>query len=81
MADESGFEVIPSQSSSQIDGVQFNAETSQGRISFIKNGSLYEYDDCTQDEATQIASGAIGGSVGITFGQLWKGVKPFRRIS
>jgi hypothetical protein len=81
MADESGFEVIPSQSSSQIDQVLFNAETSQGRILFIKNGALYEYDSATREEAVQIASGAIGGSVGITFGQLWKGTKPFRRIS
>jgi N-methylhydantoinase A/oxoprolinase/acetone carboxylase beta subunit len=81
MADESGFEVIPSQASSQIDQVQFNAETSQGRIVFLKNGSVYEYDNATREEANQIASGAIGGSVGVTFGQLWKGVKPFRRIS
>ena len=85
MADESGFEVIPSLSSSQIDEVQFNAATSQGRILFIGKGSrgpsLYEYDQATKEEAEQIASGAIGGSVGITFGNLWKGTKPFRRIS
>ena len=81
MADESGFEALPTQASSQIDQVFFNAETSQGRVSFIKNGSLYEYDDCTMSEAEQIASGAIGGSVGVTFGTLWKNVKPFRRIS
>jgi hypothetical protein len=85
MADESGFEVIPSQASSQIDQVLFNAETSQGRILFLAKGSrgpsLYEYDDCTSDEAAQIAGGAIGGSVGVTFGNLWKGIKPFRRIS
>jgi hypothetical protein len=74
MADESGFEVIPSQASSQIDQVLFNAETSQGRILFLAKGSrgpsLYEYDDCTSDEAAQIAGGAIGGSVGVTFGNL-----------
>ena len=85
MADESGFEVLPTQSSSQIDNVQFNAETSQGRILFLGKGSsgpaLYEYDSATREEAEQIASGAIGGSVGITFGNLWKNVKPFRRIS
>jgi len=78
---EEGFEVIPSQASSQIDQVLFSAETGQGRILFLKNGALYEYDNCTREEAEQIASGAIGGSVGITFGQLWKGVKNFRRIS
>lgn len=86
MPDESGFELIPSQASSQIDQVFFNAATSQGRILFISKGSrgpsLYEYDGVTLDEATQIANGAIGGSVGITFGQLWKsGGKPYRRIS
>jgi hypothetical protein len=85
MADESGFEVLETQSSSQIDHVEFNAETSQGRILFLAKGSrgpsLYEYDGCTRAEAEQIASGIIGGSVGVTFGQLWKGVKVFRRIS
>jgi hypothetical protein len=81
MPDESGFEVIPSQASSQIDQVLFNAATGQGRISFIKNGALYEYDEATRVEAEQIANGAIGGSVGISFGQIWKGVKPFRRVS
>jgi hypothetical protein len=72
-------------SSSQIAAVGFNAETSQGRIEFVAKGSrgpsLYEYDDCTAEEAAQIISGAIGGSVGVTFGTLWKNVKPFRRIS
>ncbi len=81
MSDESGFEVIPSQASSQIDQVLFNAETSQGRIVFLKNGSVYEYDSATREEAEQIANGAIGGSVSVTFGNLWKNVKPFRRIS
>ena len=80
MADESGFEMVPV-SSSQIESVGFNAATSQGKVRFLKNGSEYVYESCTQDEATQIINGAIGGSVGITFGQLWKGVKPFRRIS
>ena len=85
MADESVFEVIPTQASSQIDHVEFNAATGQGRILFLAKGSrgpsLYEYDEATIDEAQQIASGAIGGSVGATFGTLWKNVKPFRRIS
>ena len=34
MADESGFEVIPTQASSQIDHVEFNAATGQGAIVF-----------------------------------------------
>ena len=46
-----------------------------------RGASPRSHDDCTADEANQIASGAIGGSVGITFGQLWKGTKNFRRIS
>ena len=85
MADESVFEVIPTQASSQIDHVEFNVATGQGAIVFLAKGSRgpsrYEYDDCTLDEAQQIASGAIGGSVGVTFGTLWKNVKPFRRVS
>lgn len=80
MADENDFEAIPTQSSSQIEQVYFNSASSQGRILFMKNGSLYEYDNATKDEADQIANGAIAGSVGITFGQLWKNIKPFRRI-
>ena len=78
---EEGFEVIPSQASSQIDQVLFSAETGQGRIVFLKNGAVYEYDSCTRSEAEQIANGVIGGSVGVTFGSLWKGIKVFRRIS
>lgn len=80
MPDESGFEVIPSQASSQIDQVLFNAATGQGRILFLK-GALYEYDECTRVEAEQIAGGAIGGSVGVSFSQIWKNIKPFRRVS
>ena len=84
MADGSGFEMV-AVSSSQIAAVGFKAETGQGRVEFIGKGSrgpsLYEYEDCTQDEATQIINGAIGGSVGITFGSLWKNVKPYQRIS
>ena len=71
MADGSGFEMVPV-SSSQIESVGFNSETGQGRVSFIRNGSLYEYDSVTREEFDQIVSGAIGGSVGTTFGQLWK---------
>jgi hypothetical protein len=85
MTGESGFEVLPTQGSSQIEYVEFNQSTGQGRISFLGKGSrgpsLYEYDDVTLDEAKQIASGSIGGSVGKTFSYLWKGTKPYRRIS
>ena len=80
MADGSGFEMVPV-SSSQIESVGFNSETGQGRVSFIRNGSLYEYDSVTREEFDQIVNGSIGGSVGISFGSLWKGVKPFRRLA
>lgn len=80
MADESGFEMVPV-SSSQIEAVGFNETTSQGKVRFLKNGSEYLYENCTQDEANQIINGAIGGSVGVTFGNLWKNVKPFSRLT
>ena len=85
MSEENEDFTMTSVSSSQIASVGFNPKTSQGRVEFLAKGnrgpSLYEYENCTQDEATQIINGAIGGSVGITFGQLWKGTKNFRRIS
>ena len=81
MADGSGFEMVAVSGSSQIAAVGFNAETGQGKIQFLKNGSEYVYEDCTQSEADQIINGAIGGSIGVTFGQLWKGVKPFSRVA
>lgn len=81
MADGSGFEMVAVSGSSQIAAVGFNAETGQGKIQFLKNGSEYIYESCTQAEADQIINGAIGGSIGITFGQLWKGVKPFSRVA
>jgi hypothetical protein len=84
MADENDFNMT-AVSSSQIAAVGFNAATSQGRVEFVAKGSrgpsLYEYDSVTEDEYSQIVNGAIGGSVGITFGNLWKNVKVFRRIS
>ena len=62
--------------SSQIESVGFNPATGEGRVAFLakgsRPGSLYSYPACTQEEFDQIVSGAIGGSVGVTFGQLWK---------
>jgi hypothetical protein len=80
MADENDFNMTPV-SSSQIEAVGFCTATGQGKVQFLKNGSEYVYESCTQDEATQIINGAIGGSVGVSFSQIWKGTKPFRRIS
>ena len=76
MAEENDFNMTPV-SSSQIAAVGFNAATSQGRVEF-NNGSLYEYDGCTQAEADSIINAS---SVGIAFSTTWKGTKPFRRIS
>ena len=63
MADGSGFEMVAVSGSSQIAAVGFNAETGQGKIQFLKNGSEYVYEDCTQSEADQIINGAIRGSI------------------
>ena len=77
MADESGFEMVPV-SSSQIEAVGFNAATNQLRIRFLKNGSLYEYDNV--DQAT--FDGLVNApSVGSYFGAVIKGVNPYRRIA
>jgi KTSC domain len=68
-------------SSSQIEAVGFNPETSQGRILFLSKGnrgsSLYEYDGCTQAEADEIINAP---SVGQSFAGLWKGIKAYRRV-
>jgi hypothetical protein len=76
MASETDFNMTPV-TSSQIAEVGFNPTTGQGRVRFLKNGSLYEYDACSQEEADAIINAA---SVGTAFGQIWKGVKPFRRL-
>jgi hypothetical protein len=60
--------------STNLDEVGFNPDTGQGRVSF-QDGRLYEYDNCTQEEFEQIV---FGGSQ--SFGALWKGIKPYRRI-
>jgi hypothetical protein len=77
MADESGFEMVPV-SSSQIESVGFNPETSQGKVRFLKNGSAYLYEACTQEEADTIINAP---SVGQMFASLWKGTKSFQRVS
>jgi hypothetical protein len=83
MADESGFEMVPV-NSSQIEAVGFNPATGEGRVAFLakgsRPGSLYSYPACTQDEFDQIVNGAIGGSVGVTFGNLWKYKSGYQRI-
>ena len=71
MADESGFEMVPVDSDLLSD-VGFNATTGHGKAVFKKNGRVYGYPGCTEDEFNQILSGAIEGSVGKTFNALWK---------
>ena len=72
-------------SSTQIESVGFNPETGEGRVAFLakgsRPGSLYSYQNCSVDEFNQIVAGAIGGSVGVTFSTLWKGMKPYQRLS
>jgi hypothetical protein len=83
MADENDFQMVPV-SSSQIEAVGFNPETGEGRVAFLakgsRPGSLYSYPNCSQEEFDQIVSGAIGGSVGITFGELWKYKPGYQKI-
>lgn len=84
MAEENDFNMTPV-ASSQIEAVGFNPATGQGRVMFLakgsRSGSLYEYDSCTKDEFDQIVTGAIAGSVGISFSQIWKGTKQYRKIA
>jgi len=74
-------EMIPV-TSSQIESVGFDPETGKGYVRFLARGrgttSLYEYEGCTQEEATAIITAP---SVGIAFGQIWKGTKIYRKIS
>ena len=67
--------------SSKIAAVGFNPGTNQGRVEFLakgrSSGSLYEYDDCTAEEYADIVGAA---SVGQMFSQLWKNVKPYRKV-
>lgn len=68
-------------SNSQIAAVGFNPTTSQGRVIFSDKGrgpTTYEYDNCTAEEFDSIVNAP---SVGIAFGETWKGSKPYRRIS
>lgn len=77
---EATFEMIPV-NSTQIESIGFSAETNQGRARFIAKGNfagaLYEYDDCTQEEANAIINAP---SPKTAFDQIWKGIKPYRRI-
>jgi len=78
MADEqSQWEMVPIDGSTLIAEVGFNAETHQGRVTFAKNGSVYEYDGCTREEFDAIAQGA---SAGETFIALWRTAKPYRKV-
>lgn len=76
MADETSFEMIPV-TSSQIQSVGYNPNTKQLRISFLKNGSTYEYDGVNQE----VFDGLVNApSVGSYFGAVVKGAFPYRRI-
>ena len=74
MADND-FDMQPVESDNLAE-VGFNEDTNQGRIRFVK-GSLYEYDDCTLEEAEQIRNAP---SANDAFKTLWRGLKPYRKI-
>lgn len=75
MPNDEDFEMIPV-TSSQIAAVGFNEATRKGRVRFSKNGSLYEYSECTQEECNQIANAPSPGS---EFAATWK-MKPTQRL-
>lgn len=61
--------------SGNLVAVGFNEQTKQGRVQFAK--ALYEYDQCTQEEADQIINGA---SANDEFNAVWRGKKPYRKV-
>ena len=74
--EDDGFNMTPV-TSENLAEVGFNPETKQGRILF-NSGALYEYDGCTQEQADQIVSAP---SANDAFTALWRGSRPYRRVS
>jgi len=76
---EDVFEMQPV-SSSQIAAVGYNAKTRQMRVRFLHQGSLYEYDNVSQETFDQLVS---AGSVGSAFHNLIKNNSshPYKRIA
>lgn len=62
--------------SGNLAAVGFNPETKQIRIRFV-SGRLYEYDDCTQEEADAIIGAPSPNDI---FTATIKSGKPYRRI-
>ena len=77
---ENDFE-MESVDSDLLSQVGFNASIGHGKAVFKKGGSVYGYPGCTQEEYEQIKIGAIEGSVGKTFNQLWKWKTGYYKIS
>jgi hypothetical protein len=80
MADENDFN-MQSVDSDLLSQVGFNSTTGHGRAMFAKNGKVYGYPGCTQDEYESILRGDIAGSVGKTFNQLWKWKPGYCQVS
>ena len=73
---------IGTPNSSQIKRVGFDAETSHGYCGFLdrrsgEESSVYEYDDCTREEADAIINAE---SVGRAFAATWKYGKAYRKL-
>lgn len=77
MADEVEFEMEPV-TSANIESVGFNAEAKQIKIRFMKSGSEYIYEGCTEAEYDEILNAP---SANDAFTGLLKNVKPYRRVS
>lgn len=64
-----------------LSAVGYDDEKGEGRAQFKKNGKVYGYPGATRDELDQILNGAVNGSVGQTFNQLWKWKPGYYQIS
>lgn len=72
---DNDFDMVPVESGNLV-AVGFNEATKQGRVEF-KKGAIYEYSNCTQEEADSIINAP---SANDAFNATWKGTKPFRRL-
>lgn len=69
------FNMQPVQSGN-LQEVGFSEKTKKGRILFA-SGALYEYDNCTQEEADSIVNAP---SANDGFNAVWRGKKTYRKV-
>jgi hypothetical protein len=77
MADETVFSMVPVVSS-QIAAVGYDKDSQKLRVEFLKNGSLYQYDDVPEEVFNNLVAAP---SVGGYFGTAVKGVYSYERLS